>query len=231
MVFDHRLSFVHMAAHTGQQEYVFQEVLKNPELLHGNGELHLLLSAAFGGRKDLVQALLERGSSPMDYVACKWREGDDRGHETKAPIWMIVTGHIIGYYLYDRLKPPLSYEMWESFLDHEGVDASHCLFLMKEDHDRPVTHFITLKQFIRDRQPPNMDRLLALLDRGRGSSYVNGVRGFLSRYTPFFPETDSWLDKETVGLTRFHADGSQRMELAGAICGDLRVGGVRFRLF
>jgi hypothetical protein len=224
-----------MAAYTSQQEYVFQEVLKNPELLHGNGELHLLLSAAFSGRKDLAQALLERGSSPMDYVACELQERDEPEHERQAihiPIWMIVTGHIVGYCLaYPSIPLALSYEMWELFLDNEGVDASNCLFLMKEGHDGPITHFITLKQFIRDRQPPNMDRLLALLDRGRGSSYVNGVGRFLSRYTPFFKETESWLDKERVGLSRFHADGSERMELAAAICGDLRVGGVRFRLY
>ncbi|KAH0559261.1 hypothetical protein GP486_004224 [Trichoglossum hirsutum] len=65
------LSFVHMAAYTGQQEYVFQEILKNPKLLHATGELNLLLSAALGDRKYLVQALLERGSSPTDSVVCE----------------------------------------------------------------------------------------------------------------------------------------------------------------
>ena len=69
-----------------------------------------------------------------------------------------------------------------------------------------------------------MDRLLALLNRGSGNSYVNGVRRFLSRFTPLFNETESVVGRETSGYTRFHFHAGRdegEMNLTGVICGDL----------
>ena len=230
--FRDRLSFVHMAAYTGQQEYVFQEILKNPKLLNGTGELHILLSAAVGGRKDLVLALLERGSSPADYITCKSCDQETKEDQTRAyPIWMILTWYFVERCLLFRPEPDISNEILELFLQDERVDASNCLFLMKDDWDHPTTHFITLKQFIQDFQAPNMDRLLALLNRGSGNSYVNGARRFLSRFTPLFKETESVVDRETSGYTRFHAGHDKYMWLTGVVCGDLRIDMLLFRLY
>ncbi|KAH8804493.1 hypothetical protein F5884DRAFT_754102 [Xylogone sp. PMI_703] len=207
---DGKLSFVHIAAYTGQREYVLQELSKNPELLNGNGELHILLSAALGYRKDLVVDLLQRGSSPADRIIC---ERSDDGLVSARPIWMILTG-----------EPPISYEMLELFLQHEGVDASNLSFLMKDDWDHPTSHFITLRQFLQDVAPPNADRLIALLNRRSGNSYVNAARRFMSLFTPLFKETESAVDKETSGYTRFQAGRDKDpMMLTGIICGDLRI--------
>ncbi|KAI9767609.1 MAG: hypothetical protein M1839_004466 [Geoglossum umbratile] len=228
-----RLSFVHLAAHTGQQKYVFQETLKNPELLNGNGELHILLSAAVGDRRDLVLALLDRGSSPMDYIACKSWDAEAGGDRTSAfPIWMVLAGILVGRCLDGLFKQEVSYEVLELLLQHEVVDTGDCLFLIRDGWGGPISHFITLRQFIQDVQPPNMDRLLTLLNRGIGNPYANGARRFLSRFTPLFKETESVVNKETSGYTRFHpCRGESRVRLASVIWGNLRMDDIKFRIF
>jgi hypothetical protein len=59
------LSFVHLAAYAGQDEYVLREVSKRPELLKGGGMRNLLLASAIGGHKGLAAALIAMGSSPI----------------------------------------------------------------------------------------------------------------------------------------------------------------------
>lgn len=242
--FRDRLSFVHMAAYTGQKQYVFQEISKSPELLNGNGELHILLSAAVGNRKDIVLALLQRGASPTDCV--NYKPYQDAGeYQTRAfPIWLISTAYLVGSGSYAS-NSDIQYEILELFLDCEGVDASCCWFLMtpygdgsrfnpfmRDSSNHPASHFITLKQFVKDSQPPNMERLLALLNRRSGNSYFNGARHFLSRLNPLFKETESVMDKEMNGYTRFHAGyGADKMWVTSIICGDLRMDSPSFRVY
>jgi len=236
-----RLSFVHMAAYTGQKQYVLQETLKSPELLNGNRELHILWSAAAGDRKDLVMALLESGASPTDYINRYSFQRIEKNQTRAFPIWLISAANIVERSLFLRSIPDISFEILELFLDCEGVDASDCWFLVKPfgDYDdlwgdqsiHPASHFITLKQFVQD-SPPNVERLLALLNRRSGNSYFNGTRYFLSRFNPFFKDTESVMDKETSGYIRFHAsDCTDRMRLTSIICGDLRMGVPSFRIY
>jgi hypothetical protein len=58
-VFRHKLSFLHLAAYAGQQEYVMQEIAAGRSLYNDLGQLHVLLSAAAGCCKTLVTALIQ----------------------------------------------------------------------------------------------------------------------------------------------------------------------------
>ena len=198
------LSFVNLAAYCGQREYVVQQTTKSPELLRSRGEFHILLSAALGNKKDLVRDLLERGSSPLDCVNCQLSEttADEATEENlgiqSIPLWIIFTTLLVGY----RFEIPggkVQWEVLELLLQDHRVDASNSLFLVREDYKTPATHFITLRQFINDRRPQNADRLLALLERDNGNSYVNSARRFLSTFTTLFKQTDSVVDKKTQG--------------------------------
>jgi len=66
----HRLSFVHMAAHTGQLDYVLREIEADPGLLDSGKELSVLASAISGRNIKLVDALIKRGCSPADSISC-----------------------------------------------------------------------------------------------------------------------------------------------------------------
>jgi hypothetical protein len=110
--------------------------------------------------------------------------------------------------MYDSVKfvNAGQYEVLELLLQDERVDTSSCLFLLAEGHDKPVTHFITLKQFIQAVKPDNVDQLLALIERGKGNLYVRVVRGFLSKFNPFSEQTESVVDEEASGYTQFRFD-------------------------
>jgi len=76
-----------------------------------------------------------------------------------------------------------------------------------------------------------MVRLLALLDRGKLNPYANRVRRLLSLFSPGFKETESGVDKQIEGYTRLYASpGMESMYLRNIICGDMRVGDIRFRV-
>jgi len=222
-----RVSFVSLAACIGQREYVLQKTTDNPELLRGNGESHVLLSAALNGMIDVVRALLQKGSSPMDCVSGGYRNQPlAEGTETEAiPIWVVFLVHLVAY----RLKLPfvevVKYQILELFLQDQRVDASNCWFLLSEAGTRQETHFMTLEQFIQGEKPNNMDKLLVLLKRGNGSSYVNSAAHFLSKFTPFLKETKPALYEKTCGYIPFHLEKGKgsRMRCFIAIYGDLRI--------
>jgi hypothetical protein len=201
------LSFINLAAYCGQRDYVVQQTTKSPELLKGRGEFHILLSAALGNRKDLVRNLLERGSSPLDCVDCQLSETTNFAAEKigtqSIPLWIVFTTHLVGYrFEVSEVKNEVQWEVLELLLQDPRVDASNSLFLVRKHYEAPAAHFITLRQFVEDLRPQNADRLLALLERENGNSYVNGARRFLSRFTPLFKQTDSVVEKETCGYTR-----------------------------
>ena len=141
-----RLSFVHLAARNGQQEYVLEEITKHPGLANGSGKFHLLMSALAGGEEDLIRALLQTGSSPMDPITCEWYE-EQAPRSGSIPIWIAVTGYIVGYYIY-YLERKNRFEILELILQGDGIDSRNCLFLFNEKNDGPPTHYITLRQFI-----------------------------------------------------------------------------------
>ena len=122
------ISFVHLAAFTGQQQYVLRDLRNNADLLHGNQTLHILYSAAFCNKEDLVGVLLTLGSSPNDQLECHLRRGYGR---YLAPIWMVVTTQ----YVAQRLQPwnfGISLAIWIAILAQSRLDPDKFLILLGE---------------------------------------------------------------------------------------------------
>lgn len=227
-----KLLFASLAACTDQREYVLQQATNNPELLRGNGECHIMLSAALCGKTDLVRALLQRGSSPMDCVNCR-----DRGTGPRTiPLWIAFTMWLVGNCLNRSHVAGPMYEIWELLLEDERVDASTCNFLLQKADLRSdeITHFITLKKFIQDVKPHNVNQLLVLLDRGSKNSLVGVARWILSKFTPS-KNIESVVDDETRGYTEISFDEESRQFRwwsRVAIFGDLRLyGPVTLKLY
>jgi hypothetical protein len=229
---DGRMSFTNLAACTGQTEYIVQQIAKNPELLRGNGESHILLSAALNGRKDTVRALLQQRSSAIDCVAGNGHYDDSHqiitdGTETKMiPIWMIFTAQLVARRLELFSPGDIRYDVLELLLQDKRVDARNCLFLLCKNYKEPHTHFITLKEFIQHFKPDNMDQLLALVQRGSGNSYINSATQLLTKFNPFVKQKESVVDKETRGYTPYlleEISGRPELRCSVAVFGDLRI--------
>jgi hypothetical protein len=207
-----RASFTNLAACTGQTEYVVQQIAKNPELLRGNGESHILLSAALNGRSDTVRALLQHCSSPMDCVAEQLpgfhiQPTADEIKTKAIPIWMVFTAQLVTRQLELGFNSDNLYDVLELLLQNKRVDASNCFFLLCKNYETPQTHFITLTELIQDAKPDNMDQLLALVQRGSGNSYVNSAAQLLTKFNPFVRQKESMVDKETRRYIPFFSEG------------------------
>ncbi|RYP75781.1 hypothetical protein DL770_007344 [Monosporascus sp. CRB-9-2] len=200
---EERISFVHMAAYTGQGEYVLREVSKKPELLRADGNLHVLLSAVLGGHMDLALALIARGSSLADVIK-SFFPGDDAeaaGIPT-VPVWFALGGRFIQY------QPSAkNFDILELILRVHKVDASDCGFILVEARDIDsqagprLEEYATLEEIICDLEPENMDRLLSLLNKHKQSSYVDGMKRFASRFISMFKQTEDLLPSRTRILT------------------------------
>jgi len=233
-----RLSFVHLAAYAGQQEYVFHEISRYPELLNNSGDLHILLSAAMGGRQNLVLALMKRGSSPTDYIRCILRGPQDEFRRSQPlPIWMVLAGRLVENFLslvseIDTLSQGL-----ELFLQDERVDASQCLLQIGKPSggvgQQATVHILSLKQCIQDIRPPNKDGLVALLDRRSGKSYLRGPKDFLSGWFHASKETtNTVVDNDASERIRLYPGcGKDNVDLGSISCGDHSIEFIKFRLF
>ncbi|PCH07934.1 Hypothetical protein PENO1_009370 [Penicillium occitanis (nom. inval.)] len=223
---EEKASFACLAACNSQQEYILQETTKNPGLLRGNGQCHIMLSAALCGKVDLVQALLHRGSSPMDKVTVRARNGAQ-----VIPVWTAFTTQLVGSCLDRSGVHEAQYKVLELFLEDKQVDASTFTFLVCKAGE-PITHFITLKNFIQDVKPNNGNQLLHLLERGNGISLVSGTKWLFSKFTPFFKQIESVVDKETHGYAQLRIDEDSRRDQwwqEVVICGDFRLDGISGR--
>jgi hypothetical protein len=205
--FGDKLSFVHLAAYTGQRAYVSRETLKHSALLHGDGKLHLLCSALSGHHLDLARDLLQQGSSPLDYVF------GDTCDIPSVPIWMALTVCFVGNYIGSSVyREPYLFEMLDLFSQYKDIDASNCFFFFKAWDEPmirvPATHFMTLKDLIQDVEPPNMNQLLTL-----------------------FKKTEIVFDSDAKH-TRLKASGTLiPMRLTRVVCGDISLKDVEFRTF
>jgi len=229
-----RMSFIHMIAFAGQTEYVLREVSKRPELLRGNQEMHLLLTAALGGHKNLVTALLKRGSSPTDTIKIQREQNNhDSAGLQSIPLWLALAGCMVGNSL-KYLKLSTSFDILELFLDADGVDAWNCAFLLKENSswESPVSHYITLKGFVQGLVPRNKDRLISLIDKGKPGSTIGSITRFVSRLTSFYKPVEVLTPLGTAEFTFSNATGVKpRMFMAGVVYGGLNSDGYRLQLY
>jgi hypothetical protein len=242
-----KASFICLAACIDQREYVLQQVAKNPGLLKGNKEYHILLSAARNERTDLVRALLRLGSSAVDCVSIdslrfiEWPCPEREIAKMEAvPIWMVYLVHLVGWRLIPIGVSPAKYQVLELLLQDQRVDATNCWFILSRKEGAQGTHFITLEQFIKEDKPENMNELLALLRRGNRNSYFSSATNFLSKLSSFSKQNKPGMDIEAGELVPFHLEnqyarwegGSYNMYCRFAVCGDLRVdGAASVRLF
>jgi hypothetical protein len=117
--------------------------------------------------------------------------------------------------------------MLELLLQDKRVDASRCFFLLSASEGFPISHFITLKQFIQDANPRNIVQLLGLLAKGNANSFINGTNFVLSNLSAIFKRTGLVGTDETSGYTPFRSIESNKSNMVHkvAICDNLKVDG------
>jgi hypothetical protein len=192
-----------MAAYAGQDEYILREVSRRPELLKGGGTRNLLLSAAIGGHKGLVSALVAAGSSPMDAVRLGGsnmldfnylpRDMAERADELPSvPVWLALAWYAAGHYFMDSSAFNLGQSLETLELLLEGVpsvEMRNCIFVIITRTGTGYSHFFTLDGFIRAVKPENEERLLSLIHkRPWGLGSVEAAQRLVSQWTPFFKQ-------------------------------------------
>jgi hypothetical protein len=235
-----RLSFTLLAAAAGQEEYLFQQIAKSPDILRDNRMSQILFSAADCGRTKIFQTLLRKALSPVGCVAridghrSDGQSNVEGNHLEAIPLWLVIAVHLIEYYLEWRLKEAkfleyvqAQWDVLELLLQDKRVDASRCFFLLSASEGSPTSHFITLKQFIQDANPRNMVQLLGLLAKGNANSFINGTNFVLSNLSAILKWTGPVGTDETSEYTPFRLmeDNKSNMVHKVAICDNLRVDG------
>ncbi|KAJ2895983.1 hypothetical protein MKZ38_005991 [Zalerion maritima] len=171
-----KMSFLHMAAYVGQNEYVLREVSDRPELLRGNSEgtMHLLYSAARGGNMYLIAELLKMGSSPMDPIAIRLDTPGNPisevvGQLFSVPIWLVVTAQMMGSYIAFGETADIYFDVLEMFLEKEDIEVrtGAMLFVSMDGPMEDGIHYVTLEGFVRDVRPENQERLVELIEKGK----------------------------------------------------------------
>src|SRR5207253_1157315 len=124
------LSAMHLAAYCGQREYVLQGAHGSPGLLDGIKDLHLLLSAALGGNTQVVQDLIEQGTSFDMEVPVPYRILAPPPHWTSgaicmAPFWMVVLAYMAGLLLNGRFVGN-GRGIFKVLLQHAQLSAKDC---------------------------------------------------------------------------------------------------------
>lgn len=213
----HRLSFVHMAAYTGQLGYVLREIEADPGLLDSGKELSVLASAISGHNIELVEALIKRGCSPADSISCWYQAKPEDRPDGSIPIWLAVLQQDFGA----SLSLPwykCSFPIWELLLRHPQVNARNCFFLLSSPGKDTATHFITLEQFIEELKPDRMDKLLVLLDGGKDNSFMKGTREFLSRFIPVTRKWEPSLTTKTDAYIPYSLGEKKAMAVRAIVC-------------
>ncbi|KAH7351368.1 hypothetical protein BKA65DRAFT_500262 [Rhexocercosporidium sp. MPI-PUGE-AT-0058] len=213
----HRLSFVHMAAYTGQLDYVLREIEADPGLLDSGKELSVLASALSGHNIELVEALIKRGCSPADSISCWYQAEPEARPDGSIPIWLAVLQQDLGAFL----RVPwhkCSFRIWELLLRHPQVNACNCFFLLSPRDKDTATYFITLRQFIEELKPDRMGKLLVLLDGGKDYSFMKGPREFLSRFIPVIRKWEPSLTTKTEAYIPYSLAEKKAMSVRAVVC-------------
>ncbi|KAH6714421.1 hypothetical protein BKA61DRAFT_359607 [Leptodontidium sp. MPI-SDFR-AT-0119] len=79
-------SYLHWAAWHSHHEYVSLKISEEPNLVKGNGEMTLLLSASIGRDSETVRVLLQAGADPQDQVSMVDKSNPEAKTTT---VWMI----------------------------------------------------------------------------------------------------------------------------------------------
>ncbi|KAM7219342.1 hypothetical protein V8F06_005241, partial [Rhypophila decipiens] len=185
---DKPMSFIHMAAYAGQTHYVLREISDKTELRKGDHNLHVLLSAAFGGHRDFFSGLIAKGLSPNDMI-----QPFIRG--PSLPVWAAFLAFGIWYesllYNLDVLEVILN-ESWVDVTPFTFCVEVSVTFLNDDGfglkRELPWYHIgnITVEDIIQNLhgvEPEKMDRLLYLLNRNKKGSWIQYMRHFLSGFT------------------------------------------------
>ncbi|KAM7186766.1 hypothetical protein V8F33_011609 [Rhypophila sp. PSN 637] len=121
---DKPMSFIRMIAYAGQKDYVLREISAKPDPCQGEYHLHVLLSAASGGHRDLVSGLIANGLSLTDMIQPFTLGSDSKASEDPSlPVWLVFLAYNI---YYDELTDNL--DVLEVILNESWVDVTPCMF-------------------------------------------------------------------------------------------------------
>ena len=209
----HDASYLHWAAWCRLHRYVSQKVSQGPNLLQGSSDLSLLLSASAGGDPDLVLLLLERGASLSKQVDISPTDSSAQAEKT-GTVWMIflvLFAHSAlnqdWWYSFERCSLVI-----EQFLKF-GADVDVFFLVYKHDVENPSKpteehnvensskptddelYFISLQQFVRLSQPPNLESIQNLLLGGVKRQWWSKTTYAISRITPWTSSSASATSK------------------------------------
>jgi len=170
-------SFLHFMAKEGFVNYIQRKIATNPNLPKPQGEMSLLLSVALYWKSPLmVKALLEAGASPQDRVwsLSSIHNGQERAEYT---IWQLVSTAFACRMLQPQPSTTVRTccETLQYFFE-AGVDFN-CFALLSPEKDGPPTHAISLRTLVQQRDPPNLEKLLLLMEEPKGSRGILGAFG------------------------------------------------------
>lgn len=158
------LSFVHAAAYTSQTRYVARELGEPSTLsIETNGkDLNLLLSAALGHKKDMVDFLMSKGYSAKENVLLR---GITPAYfdQYYFPIWMILITLQVHLGLNSGYADPDGWEIIGLLLVQCGKDARNCNFVFSASRSDEL-EIVGLREMIQILNPHNKEALLQQLD-------------------------------------------------------------------
>ena len=196
------LSPLHLAAYTGQTNYVLREVNKNPGLLTEQGELNLLYSAAIGGVVDLVKVLIECGAHSSQLMNTTYHTLDNNGVPISSAVQSFQVGlvylaYLMGNTIQVRRREHGSnfWEILELFLRQNKSEANGCFCYFKTElrerlppekgrsrGERLSTEErVSLKDLISTLDIPRKEDILVVFDRRHPISIAASARQLASK--------------------------------------------------
>lgn len=219
------MSFIHLAAYTGQREYVMREIEKDPRLLKEMDGMTILASAMIGLHVDFARDLVERGCSLVETICILLeRLRFHNSNDISIPVWLAVLIQDVG----NGITAPgweVHFDLLDFLLGDQRVKAKNCIFLLSKIVPGPVTHFITLKQIIEQSRPVNMDRLLSNLQQNDGNSSIKTIERHHS--DAVFRESPRKLspDDQILDIKPYRLVEGKPILLMAVFCDDFKVRG------
>ncbi|KAL1881600.1 hypothetical protein Plec18167_003197 [Paecilomyces lecythidis] len=216
----HEISFIHFAAVFRQNQFVFQKVLADPDMLKTKEGLNLLLSAALSGNAELVHFLLENDASMNERVETKGVDSARRTGRDAPTVWLSFLLHYAVSVIEKReewisrrslkttLESPLSqYGLILEYFLRFGANTEVCFILYEasaKSNGELKPALVSLHQFINAMRPPNFEPMLQFFRGGTRSRIFKKIASFISKKD---------LPSESVVSARELLDGTSGYKL------------------
>jgi hypothetical protein len=161
-------SFLHFLAYHGCTGYIERRVAAHQDYLPSSENLSLLLSAAIGNSTTTVKALIDAGVSPYDLIKSKSAGSDDMAFTVWH--WFCTTLYRLGRrgFVYDQQLCKILLYFLEAGVNRDCYFLFHLRGLEGSDEseiERSSTYVVTLESFVRRWNPPDLQELLALMEK------------------------------------------------------------------